>query len=58
MNMREMVFEALDNASGNGFDPHRHTAEEIAEDLNTYDADLENIGADILIPFIREWLAK
>ena len=55
--MKEKVFLALDNATANGFMISRYDDEWIAEDLTTYDADLEDCEPEELIPFIKEWKA-
>lgn len=49
------VERALDNAAENGHDAHGHPPGRIAEDLVTYDADLEGMDAEDLLPSIRRW---
>jgi hypothetical protein len=57
--MRELVFEALENASDNEYedflmsDPMR-----VAIDLLDYCADLEGKQIEDVLPFVREWQAK
>ena len=53
---RENVFTALNVAQNNGYDLKIWSAQEIADDLATYDSDFDECDPEILIPFIQEWL--
>jgi hypothetical protein len=50
------VFRALDNALENGYDPREDTAEQNAHELSCYDADLEEITEEELLPYVCLWL--
>lgn len=54
--LKELVFEALDNALSNGY-TSEGDALAVAVDLCTYDADLENYQPEQLVQFIQEWSA-
>lgn len=57
--LEKKVHEALDNAIANGYeDMVNWDDEDIAVDLGTYDADLEGLEVDVLIPHITTWRAK
>ena len=59
--MQKVVWEALDNATDNGIfanEMKEHTSDEIAEDLITYCADLEDVSIHDLIPHIDSWKVK
>jgi hypothetical protein len=53
--LRSTVFQALNNAVTNGYDISAMTPGEIAFDPIQCDADLENVPARDLVPFIEEW---
>jgi hypothetical protein len=55
MGIKELVFQALDNARANGFNPCEDTSVDIAQDLADFDADLEGKPASELTPHILEW---
>ncbi len=58
MNLQQVVNYALNNATDNGFFSELHlelTIEEVAVDLATYDADLEDVPVENLIPCIIQW---
>lgn len=55
--IREHVFEALDNAKDNEYDITTWPVEAIAGDLVANDATLEDTSPHDIVPFIREWLA-
>lgn len=54
-NLKELVFEALSNAKDNGYTFDGMSAEEIAEDMVQYDANLEAVDAEDLVPLIEEF---
>lgn len=56
--IRAAVFEALDNATANGYAVASSSPERIATDLLTYDAGLEDQTETKLVPHIREWIAS
>lgn len=56
MSIREKVFNALKNANENGY--YFMHADDIAEDLILYDAELEIYSTWELLPYIREWLCE
>jgi len=58
MNTRDQVFESLDNAVANGYAMSQMTAEQIVLDLCTYDADLEKLEPEVLVPHVKEWLGQ
>ena len=61
--LKELVFEAMDNAVDNGFfaDMTGDTPENVAIDLLDYDADIGGMKPDVavmdLIPHIEAWRA-
>lgn len=55
MDLEAKVNQALANAKQNDFLFENYTIEEIAEDLKTYDADLEKVDVKTLLPLVRKW---
>lgn len=55
MDIKKLVFEALNNAKENGYEPEKESVEYWANDLIDYDADLENCEPEELTPYIEEW---
>lgn len=56
--LKELVHEALGNAMDNGYDELLdETDEYIAHDLGCYDADLEDVPFEELLPHIRSFRA-
>jgi hypothetical protein len=61
LRLREIVFSNLTNASEAGqFEPDGYlydaTAQEIADDMIFHAADCEDYTADMLLPYVREWM--
>lgn len=61
--LRRAVFGNLDSAAENGyFEPgeycHDMAADELAQDLTTYAADLEDERPETLTPYVVEWRNK
>lgn len=54
--VQQRVNEALANSQANGFEPEKQTAEELAADLTTYDADLENCPIGVVQAAAQNWL--
>lgn len=52
------IDESLDAAVRSGYELNIWNAEDIAEDIATYDSLFENVEPAILIPFIRIWKEK
>ncbi len=57
MNIRESVFEALDNAVENGYPMREWKIEAILDDLLMCDADLEDLERAVVEPFVVKWLS-
>jgi hypothetical protein len=60
--VREIVFASLTSAAENGYFKSGEyldgaTAEEIADDMLAFAPDCEAFNAEMLLPYIREWLA-
>lgn len=53
--LRERVFEALNNAVANGYDMREWAPSEVAVDLLDHDAGLEHLEPDDVLPHIIEW---
>lgn len=53
--IRKALVEALDNAMDNGYDMLAMSDEEIADDITRFDADLEGIAPEVLVPMIATW---
>jgi hypothetical protein len=63
LQVREIVFASLNSASESGYFKtseylHGATAEEIADDMIAFAPDVEALTADLLLPYIREWLEQ
>jgi hypothetical protein len=58
LTVKQIVYEALDEATDNGFFPYEATVDDAAVDLATYCAGLEKVEIKVLEQFVREWLAK
>lgn len=56
--LRKRVFEALNNARANGYEFVGMSHEDIAVDLATYDADLENEDTDALAEHVGAWMLE
>lgn len=61
--VRSLVFTNLDAAKENGYfdvgeQLHNLCAEDVAEDMLVYAADVEDYEARQLVPYVREWLMK
>jgi hypothetical protein len=56
--LRAIVFENLAAAAENGHQFVGMTAEEIADDMNRYCADVEQFAPSDLVPHIVEWLQQ
>jgi len=56
--IRESVYEALENALQNGFDPLESTVGENVQDLLSYDANLERCYAHEVLPHVEAWMAE
>jgi hypothetical protein len=54
--VQKAVNIALDNALINGYNMLLLPAEDIADDMISYESDFENWESDILIPYIEVWL--
>lgn len=56
---QEKVDEALNTALANGYDyRHYDNLTELAVDIGTYDAGLEGVEPEQLIPLIKDWQAR
>jgi hypothetical protein len=56
LDLRDLVFRALDHARENGHEEFLHLpAAEVANDLREYDWDLENDDPAELTPLVTEW---
>jgi hypothetical protein len=53
--MRDLVFEALDNAAGSGYDQRDVDPAEIARDLTDACSDFEDVEPEALIPHVKAW---
>jgi hypothetical protein len=49
----DAVAEALSNALENGFDFKGNTAEEVADDMMAYDADIEQMPRDQVVAAVK-----
>ncbi len=61
MDIRAKVFELMDNALNNGYNPLADTVEVNIQDLYTfadYDFDFEVTKPEQIKPFVIEWRAK
>lgn len=58
MDVRTSVFEALDNALENGYDPRLQPTEEVAVELTSFDADLEDFEPATLVEHVEAWKAS
>ena len=57
-NLPQDVFRALDNAIENGYDEVEiWSIDEVVDDLKDYDADLQDVPADQLWPWVAQWRA-
>jgi hypothetical protein len=61
--LEERVHHSLDCAKENGYFAkgefcHGASDEDLAEDLVTYDADLEDETEEAVLPFVKTWRAK
>lgn len=54
--IRDAVFEALNNAAANGYTIY--SAEREAVDLVTFDASLEDCTPEEVLPAIEEWIKQ
>lgn len=52
---RELVHDALDKATDNGFEFEAWTFLEVAQDLVTHDSQLEDESAEEIAPIVKEW---
>jgi ribosome-binding protein aMBF1 (putative translation factor) len=57
MDLKNRVFESLDNAIVNGYELLEWSDQDIADDLHEYDAELENVDSAELLPLVAEWRA-
>jgi hypothetical protein len=55
--LRDRVFESLDNAVANGFDVRSWTPEFLTDDLTMCDADLERCDPTAVRSAVEEWLS-
>jgi len=55
MSLEQQVFSSLDSAVANDYDLREWSAEEIANDLHEYDADLESVSPAELLPHVQAW---
>lgn len=53
--IRELVFQAMDNACDNGYDEAQDDPLAVAIDICDCDADLENEEPETLVPYVQEW---
>lgn len=58
MNLKELVFQAMQNAKDNGYHFEGLTSREIAEDMVTYDAFLEQESIEDVEKLVIEFQAK
>lgn len=58
MSLQKTVNEAMENAVDNGYSFGGWTFLQIAEDVVSYDKDLEVEPAASLVPMIKEWYRK
>lgn len=58
MDLKTMVFEALKTREENGYSVVHNTPEEIAMDLVSYDADLEDYEPEDVLPFVLQYLKE
>jgi len=58
MDLKTLVYEALQNGLDNGFDFHEVSDEEVAVDLGTFCADLEDQPQHVLVPHITSFFAE
>lgn len=61
--MRETIIQSLNNARENGeFSPgcnlYQMTAEQVADDLAAFDADLEDCSPVEIEPHVTEWMSQ
>lgn len=61
--MRETIIQSLNNARENGeFSPggdlYQMTAEQVADDLAAFDADLEDYSPVEIEPHVTEWMSQ
>lgn len=57
LDVKAMVFEALDNSDTNGYNPRGTEAIPLAVDLMMYDADLESVCIDDILEHVKAWKA-
>lgn len=53
--LRETVFEALNNSKANGYHPEEGSAYSVACDLREYHSELEECDLLELTPLVEEW---
>lgn len=55
--LKELVFEALNNAVANGYGAfaYKTSATEVAADMARYDANVEGVPEVQLVPYVLAW---
>lgn len=53
-----MVRASLDSAEANDYDLQEWPAEQIADDIGTYDAELDAMPSQFMVPFIERWIEE
>jgi hypothetical protein len=55
VDVRTRVLVAMAQASYNGYDFDGWDSREIAADMLIYDADLEGLPVEAVLPYVKEW---
>lgn len=55
MNIKNVVYNALNNSVDNGYNPQYTDSDELAFDLIQYDSELELITEEEIIMYVDKW---